>query len=48
METISVIALLIIGIGIGFVLTKGFSLEKEIKEDSKKAKEEKEKQLKKD
>ena len=31
METITVIGLLIIGIGMGFILTKGFQLNKEIK-----------------
>ena len=31
METITVIGLIIIGIGIGFILTKGFQLNKEIK-----------------
>ena len=31
METITVVGLIIIGIGIGFILTKGFQLNKEIK-----------------
>ncbi len=31
METITVIGLLIIGIGMGFILTKGIQLNKEIK-----------------
>lgn len=39
MATIEILAL--IGIGIGFILTKGYQLNKQIKEDSKKSKEEK-------
>lgn len=41
MATIEILALIGIGIGIGFILTKGYQLNKQIKEDSKKSKEEK-------
>lgn len=43
METITVLGLLLIGIGLGFILTKGYQLHKSIEEESKKAKEQKEK-----
>lgn len=45
-STLTVIGLLVIGVAIGFILTKGIILEKKIKEKSKKAKEEREKAMK--
>lgn len=47
MGTLENLALIGIGIGIGFILTKGYQLHKSIEEKSKKAQEEREKALKK-
>lgn len=44
MTTLEVLALIGIGIAIGFILTKGYQLNKKIKEESKKAQEEREKE----
>lgn len=38
METLSVLGLIFIGIGIGFILTKGYQLEKKIKDERKEIK----------
>ena len=40
METLEVLGLILIGIGIGFILTKGFQLNKEINQKSKQDKNE--------
>lgn len=37
METIEILALIIIGIGIGFILTKGYQLNKKNQEEREKA-----------
>lgn len=37
MGTLEILALIGIGVAMGFILTKGFALEKDIKEKSKKA-----------
>lgn len=43
MGTLEILGFIIIGVALGFILTKGVQLEKSIKEKSKKVREEREK-----